>query len=182
MITRSILVTAVLAVITGLNPATAQYNWSRVTTASAPAARYGTAMAFNSASSAAVLFGGEDSNGTRLQDTWTYNGTNWTLVSTTLQPSGRTYPSFSYDSARNKAVLFGGLSGGSISSETWTFDGLDWTLKSPASSPAARYGHATAFDAAHGALILFGEPAWRGVRDPVISVDKLHDKSSVQWM
>ena len=156
MITRSIWVAAVLAVMTALNPATAQFDWSRVTTSAAPSARYGTAMAFNSASGDAVLFGGENSIGTRLQDSWTYNGTNWTLVATTSQPSGRTYASLSYDSPRNNAVLFGGLLSGSISSETWTFDGLDWTLRSPTSSPSARYGHATAFDAAHGALILFG--------------------------
>ncbi|MBI5526160.1 MAG: hypothetical protein HY897_07480 [Deltaproteobacteria bacterium] len=128
-----------------------------------PSARYGHAMAYDSARGKTVLFGG--GTGEPAYETWEWDGTSWEKK-TPADPEGDGNPSprgnhaMVYDSARGKTVLFGGYMSGFLD-DTWEWDGTSWAMKSPADpegdgNPSARYGHAMAYDIARGKTILFG--------------------------
>jgi hypothetical protein len=111
-------------------------------------------MAFDSARSKIVLFGGYDGSG-NVSDTWEWNGTIWTQLSPATNPPGRSGHAMAYDTARGVTVLFGGDHGGEFD-DTWEWNGTNWTQRSPATSPTARVGHAIAYDSARGVTVLFG--------------------------
>ena len=73
-----------------------------------PPARYSYSMAYDSALSAVVLFGGVGENGDALSDTWEWDGAQWTQRLITGPPVNG---DMVYDSARGVMVLFGGLDG-----------------------------------------------------------------------
>jgi len=122
---------------------------------SAPTARNGHAMAYDTARAVAVVFGGERIGGFD-SETWEWNGTAWIqrLVS---GPTARANHAMAYDSARGVTVLFGGQTGTTPfqSGETWEWNGTAWTRRM-VSGPTARYYHAMAYDSARGVTVLFG--------------------------
>ena len=120
-----------------------------------PPAREGMGMAYDAARSEVVLFGGIDSTGTTLGDTWTWDGNTWTHRHPAKSPPARDYLGMTYDAARSEVVLFGGYHSGRLG-DTWTWDGSTWTPRHPATSPSARDSMGMAFDAARGDVVLFG--------------------------
>ena len=99
-----------------------------------------------------VLFGGSDSTGVALADTWEWNGVAWTLRSTS-GPNPRFGHAVAYDSARGVTVLFGGTDDGfTFNSQTWEWNGTGWTLRS-STGPSARAAHAMAYDSARGRTV-----------------------------
>src|ERR1700722_10288092 len=131
-------------------------NWNKQSPANAPSGRSGLAMAYDSARSQTVLFGG-DSNNNYVNDTWLWNGANWTEAVPQSSPPARTNAGMAFDSAHGQTVLFGGepLSGGDFN-DTWLWDGTDWTQQFPQTSPGTRRFLGMAFDSAHGQVVLFG--------------------------
>ena len=75
-----------------------------------PPARDFASMAYDSGTGQLVLFGGEDSSGGFLNDTWTWNGATWTQQSPTTSPPARDAASMAYDPGTGQLVLFGGRS------------------------------------------------------------------------
>lgn len=136
--------------------AEAQHAWTKKTISTVPVARTSAGITYNSTEKVVVLFGGEDINGTRQQDTWKYNGTSWTQVSTSTTPARRAEAPLVYDTARSNVVMFGGALTGGATSQTWTFNGTDWSQLSPGTSPSARSAHGFAYDAARSLSLLFG--------------------------
>jgi uncharacterized protein (TIGR03437 family) len=130
-------------------------NWKQQSPQSFPSERSGHAMAFDSAHSQTVLFGG-DSNNVAVNDTWVWDGSNWTEESPQDMPPMRSNAAMAYDSAHGQVVLFGGVADNVALGDTWLWDGANWTEASPQSFPSARSGHAMAYDSAHGQVILFG--------------------------
>lgn len=53
-----------------------------------------------------VLFGGKNSSGTAIQETWTWDGTTWTKLTPATQPPARWGTQLVYDTALAKMVLF----------------------------------------------------------------------------
>jgi hypothetical protein len=90
-------------------------DWSLRTPSASPTPRSGHAMAYDSARSRVVLFGGG-----QLSDTWEWNGSNWAERFPSDAPAGRSSHALAYDSARGRQVLFGGGSGGYLS-DTWEY-------------------------------------------------------------
>jgi uncharacterized protein (TIGR03437 family) len=138
-------------------------NWRQNTfLATKPSARALHAMAYDSVRGQVVLFGGVDSNGDILNDTWVYSGGTWTQKSPPVSPPGRVYHSMAFDSAHGQVVLFGGAATDSVITappaldDTWLWNGSTWTQASPQTSPSARYLNALAYDSAHGQVVLFG--------------------------
>jgi Galactose oxidase, central domain len=80
-------------------------------------------MAYDAATTKAVLFGGEDSSGQLLGDTWTWNGTNWRQQAPATSPPARSGGSMVYNAASRAAVLFGGCcdSNFNLFADTWTW-------------------------------------------------------------
>jgi hypothetical protein len=76
-------------------------------------------MAYDPATSQLILFGGRDSAGSYLGDTWTWIGSAWIQVPTT-GPAARTQASMAYDPATSQLVLFGGGNGSALG-DTWSW-------------------------------------------------------------
>ncbi|MFN7975487.1 MAG: kelch repeat-containing protein [Acidobacteriota bacterium] len=115
-------------------------------------------LAYDSARSRCVIFGGTTTSGTKLDDTWEYDGVGW--MQGPIAPAGlgaRASHSLSFDPVRARVVLFGGSGPNGIANDTWEYDGTGWTA-----GPAAptgleiRYGAGMVFDAARGRTVLFG--------------------------
>jgi pimeloyl-ACP methyl ester carboxylesterase len=129
-------------------------SWTRGP-AAGPPARAHHAMAFDSARSATVLFGGIIADTPNLySDTWLFNGTSWSQVSVS-GPSPRFFHAMAYDSVHNVTVLFGGTDNTVLFGDTWLFDGTAWH-QVPGPGPSARVLHRMAFDSARGVTVLFG--------------------------
>lgn len=118
-----------------------------------PSARNAYHVAYDSARSVSVLFGGYDT--TDLGDTWEWDGSSW-LLRSSAGPSARNQHAMAYDSERNETILFGGVTEPSVfRGDTWAWDGTSWTLLANL-GPSARYQHAMAFDSARGVTVVFG--------------------------
>lgn len=114
-----------------------------------------------------VAFGGL-SGSTRLNDTWTWDGTSWVRLFTGSEPNmplPRYGAAFAFDPIANVAVLFGGNgSGSSLLGDTWEFRNNTWTLMTGVVSPPAMGQCRMAFDPTlkragqhtAGGLVLFG--------------------------
>jgi hypothetical protein len=115
-----------------------------------------------------VLFGGYDSTGKFLNDTWTWNGTTWTQQFPPTSPPPRQFnvPGMAYHALTRKVVLFGGLQGRHALGDTWTWDGISksWTQQFPASSPSPRRTM-VAYDDATRTVVLFGGDSGAILRD-----------------
>ena len=132
-------------------------NWTAVN--SAPPPRIDSAMAYDSARSVTVLFGGTSygSSGVLLADTWTWNGAIWSLAAT-----GGTFPrdqhALAFDARRQVLVLFSGWSGGDL------VDTSEWTGTSWINRPFAQFEnnlrprrrHMMWYDTQDQRVVLFG--------------------------
>jgi hypothetical protein len=106
-----------------------------------PPARAQCGIAWDYARSRLVVFGGSDSAGVRLGDTWEWDGTAWTNVTPAgTSPSARSFCALAYDSVNGKILLFGGNSG-THQNDTWHWDGTTWTQLAPLTVPATRQQH-----------------------------------------
>jgi len=130
--------------------------WKLIST-SQPMWRTEHAMAYDSARSEIIIFGGKDYNSSALlDDTWIWNGNDWIQKSPNNSPPKRFRHAMTYDSARGVVVLFGGLDESSIVfGDTWEWDGSSWTQVST-SGPSPRNNHAMVYDSGRGMIVLFG--------------------------
>jgi cysteine-rich repeat protein len=106
--------------------------WQPRTWTTAPSARRGAAMVYDSARKQLVLFGGDaDASGVtgeRLADTWTYDATGWHPMAPGTSPTSRSHAMMAYDPNRDRVVLFGGSNGlVGYGQDTWEWDGATWT-------------------------------------------------------
>ena len=103
-----------------------------------------------------ILFGGY--NGTRLNDTWVWNGDDWQQLFPTISPTGRFSEGIAYDEARRKVVIFGGQTdAGGYSGDTWLWDGTttNW-MKAETVGPSARGFSAMGYDPIRQKVLLYG--------------------------
>lgn len=148
-----------LAGVAGASAQTLQLGWNQLSPATEPPGRAAAGMAYDSASSQMVLFGGAGS--TFLNDTWVWNGTNWSNVTPgTGNPPARRNLSMAYDAAANQVVMFGGNAntvGNNVTyGDTWLWNGSSWSQANSSTNPVARTGAAMAYDPATQQVILFG--------------------------
>ncbi|MDD2806803.1 MAG: kelch repeat-containing protein, partial [Elusimicrobiales bacterium] len=118
----------------------------------AMAARSQFGFAYDEARSTALAFGGQDTAGNPLGDTWLWGAGGWTLKT----PAGAPSPRYGHVLvwAGSRFLLFGGGS----STETWTYDvaGDTWTFVPAQNAPPARNLPAMAYDPDRNAAVLFG--------------------------
>lgn len=123
-----------------------------------PSERSGFGIAFDSANSQTVLYGGSSAS-SDFQDTWLWNGSTWSQGLQTAPPGlGTRYlTAMAYDAQRQRVVLFGGLNGATVKGDTWEWNGASstWSLRAT-SGPPARHGHVMAYDDRAGQVLLFG--------------------------
>jgi hypothetical protein len=159
-------------------PLNLQASWQLVSTMHAPQARYGHGMVYDSLRHVAVLFGGDSTGESRLNDTWEYDGTDWQLINTPQSPSGRVnlQSSMVYDTIRNRVVLFGGLTVSGYVNDTWEYDGSNWELVPIAQSPEPRDAQSMAYDTKRHVVVLFG-----GHREGVDAMNDTWEYDGVSW-
>jgi len=148
-----------IAAFGGASPAGAATVGSWIQVGSSPTlGRWGAPMAYDAATHQLVLFGGQDRNGTDLNDTWVWNGTaqGWSQLRPPQSPSARLDAALAYDSSTGQLILFGGADTSGALDDTWTWTGRTWRQLSPTQSPPARFNAAVADDETTGQLILFG--------------------------
>ncbi|MFX1483831.1 MAG: Kelch repeat-containing protein [Promethearchaeota archaeon] len=134
--------------------------WSELTPAIAPLARYGHVMVYDESVKLIILTAGNTATQGHQDDTWAYNATDntWTELIPTGKPDPLKWPSMTYDSANQKCILFGGQIGDNAVDRTWVYDALmnTWTRQYPDLSPQERINTGLAYDSVQNVTILFG--------------------------
>lgn len=130
--------------------------WEQEPGTPAALARYGHAMAYDTARNKLVLFGGIGATNSDVGDTWERGDGGWTKIDTIDAPLARSSHSMAYDSVRKRIVLYGGADTDTIFDDTWEFDGVTWAQRPTSSQPIGYQGGAMAFDQARGDIIFFG--------------------------
>ena len=132
---------AVLALARGAVAGTAQQEWVNRDLV----ARYGHALAYDSARFRTVLFGGAGNIGV-LSDTWEWDGTTWTQKSLATSPPARSSHALAYDSARGRTVLFGGRPDSGLFSDTWELRSFALPLADAGTGRTVNVGTLVALD------------------------------------
>jgi hypothetical protein len=130
--------------------------WTQHSSAVHPSARRAP-MAYDGATGAVILFGGDDGNGAVFGDTWAWNGMTWLLLSPQTAPGPRAGAQMAYDAGLRQVVMFGG----SDNNDTWTWNGTNWTL-SAATGPCGRTFAGMVYDLIAQGEVLFGGANFTG--------------------
>jgi hypothetical protein len=135
-------------------------SWTAVTPVGAvPAGRAGQMMAYDSARSRTVMFGGRTGPQNYVNETWEWDGTSWALLSPAASPAARGYAAIAYDPVRQRTVMSGGT-GYSGPNQTWEWDGSNWTSAPTAITPPSAYYNRMVYDTARQRLVLHGYQTW----------------------
>ena len=141
-----------------LQPATAPTPWTNLTAnlTTAPSAREGAALTYDTADNYVLLFGGLAAAGS-MHDTWKFANGAWTNLTSglTTYPPPRYKAVMAYDAKDGYVVLYGGRTS-IYRNDTWKWSGGAWTQLHPTQSPAAREDAMVAYDRADGYLLLYG--------------------------
>jgi len=143
----------------GLKAPTVGGNWTELSPATSPSARYGAGATYDSEDEVFLLFGGVGRGGSSLDDTWSFSGGIWTEVAASgsgSTPSARAFALLTDDPQDGYVVLFGGMSGATLFSDTWSYVKGVWTSLSPATHPSARWGSGFVYDPINSQVVLFG--------------------------
>lgn len=137
--------------------------WRDIEPTAAPSPRFNTALAATD-DGRVLLFGGRESDGTRVADTWVFDveAGEWSELAPATSPPFRDAHAMAYV-GDGMVVLFGGNQtsgpGGMVSplDDTWMFDlaAEDWTELGPDASPSLRFQHGMA-SVGDGTAILYG--------------------------
>jgi len=135
--------------------------WMQLSPVSSPPGRYYASMAYDSATSQLLLFGGCCENSIYVGDTWTWNGTTWTDLSPGYSPPARELGLLAYDPAVNQLVLFGGVGNDGVGldaivDDTWTWSGSTWTEQAVNGGGVEPYLASMTYDPGTGQLVVFG--------------------------
>jgi PKD repeat protein len=114
-------------------------------------------MAYNPATGATILFGGQDPRGGADGDTWIFQGSAWVNLTTSLlvAPPARWGGGFTYDARDGYLLLFGGRNSTQFFSDTWEFEGDQWVQLHPPSAPSPRTT-SLAYDPGDLYVVMFG--------------------------
>lgn len=130
-------------------------NWTSHAVAG-PTARWGHAMAFDSANNSVLMFGGSEVNGVG-NETWSWDGAAWTQLAPATVPPARQWHQMVFDGSRGRIVMVGGEWAGAFVNDAWEWTGTDWqqlTIAGPA--PAAGSLRGMAYDLRLGGVVQFG--------------------------
>ncbi len=110
-----------------------------------------------------ILFGGENSSGGKLGDTWSWNGSNWTqrfppAFPTPPVPRSHAALSSKEFATGSRTLMFGGFGqNGTVLNDTYFWGANDtWINPFPLTEPPARGAAAMALDDDRHATVMFG--------------------------
>lgn len=129
--------------------------WVQLRDVDSPGARYRYGMAYDPVREQVVVFGGDNNEPGRLNDTWVL-GDRWRAITSTIAPPQRSMGELAFDPVTERVIMFGGyLDGFGSYGDTWAFDGA-WTELRGIESPPRRGGHRLVLDQRRGRVLLFG--------------------------
>lgn len=125
-----------------------------------PSARSGAGLAYFPERRSVILFGGVDSQGKALSDTWEFLAAErrWQPIGGLNHPSARS-TALVYHARRHAVALFGGLAtdGNKGLDDLWVLDQTGaWSSINQPTAPSARGGVALAYDSRVDSLVLYG--------------------------
>lgn len=118
-----------------------------------------------------IMYGGLDTNGDALKDTWAWNGTSWQPLIADSAPGPRVSTRMVYDVAIDRVVLFGGkacMTCAPVDDKTWLFNASTNTWTECACSglrPLKRTSPGLSYDSVNQLVILFGGTGGGGPRN-----------------
>ncbi len=138
------------------------HTWQRMEPATSPPGDG--AVAYRTASSQLVFFGGDVTPDGPSNETWIYDvvANEWTLIMPSNHPSARLGHAMAYDPASDRIILFGGFffnfTAGVSSiplNDTWAFDVTTdvWTQLNSANGPPPSHGGLLVHDPTSGLLV-----------------------------
>ncbi len=134
-------------------PASAQADWTLLTTTTKPGSRFGCAAVYETHRLRFLMFGGGTwQNPSFYGDTWGLTLAGWVQLRPTTSPSARGGHRMAFDSLRNRTVLFGGTNG---NTETWGWDGSNWSLIPTNPTPPGRAFHSMSYDPVRKVVVMF---------------------------
>ncbi len=129
--------------------------WTQLSVASHPSARWEAPMVYDVARRVMVLQGGSTSAGA-VTNTWEFDGTDWTGRTLLTNPNHVLSSSLGYHAAAGRVFRFGGT-GISLNNYFWQYDGTDWA---PATSTTPKPGACSmagfAYDSLRRRMVLYG--------------------------
>jgi hypothetical protein len=138
-------------------------NWTKLNPTTSPTRRSGAAMVYVPWNGGRViLFGGQDQNNAKLNDTWSWDGVTWTQIVTPSSPPARYNFPMVYDAQHDKIMIFSGTGAGT---DTWLFDGTTWTNPTVSNPPASWDSAIAAYDAERKNVVMLsydGTWIWDG--------------------
>lgn len=99
---------------------------STCTATDRPSPRKAAAFVYMTGQKEALLFGGSDSSGAVLGDTWIWQSGCWTKQAPSQSPSARDFAASTYDPALGIVLVYGGRGGGQFFSDTLAWNGVSW--------------------------------------------------------
>jgi len=134
-------------------------DWTLLSPATSPTARYGAGMAYDESRNITVLAGGTTTSGA-TQETWEYNGTTWTqILPNTLPVLAIGDIAFTYDPLQKTVILYGANS----SVQLLKYDGAVWTditaevgTPTPAGASSQIIRNITEYDVGRQELFVYG--------------------------
>lgn len=133
--------------------------WTNITPTHSPSMRDYQTLAYDTATSEVVLFGGTR-DFAYMGDTWAFNmdSHDWTERFPECRPSPRAFHSMAYNTDTFQTVIWGGAGDLPFNGTLWAYDGrLDnWTDLTSKEHPSCRALFSMAYDRAAGEVVLFG--------------------------
>ena len=163
----------------------------RTDTGTAPDARSGAAMVYDSVRAKFVLFGGRAGSGLNFEDTWEWDPATgaWTDVTAAgSHPTARAQQGMVYEKSTSKILLFGGgRSDPSYSDgiemttsfgDTWEMDPTThtWTLLQPTATPSPRHDLGLVWDSTRNVAVLFG-----GLQTDIVGASGVPKRDVWEW-
>ncbi len=147
-------------------------SWNQVFTDGAPPPRRSHSAGYNPATNKMVIFGGDGSCSSKLNDTWVLSNANlltgfpfWSFESVVGgPPAARSDQASAYDPASNTLMIFGGFDGSNNLFDTWVLSNADGTTGTPTWTQLATVGGppstphypSAAYDPGSNRLMVFG--------------------------
>ena len=130
--------------------------WVKKTPAVSPPGRHGHGLTYELSAtfSGVIMFGGSDSQGRPLSDTWAWDGVTW--AEPFPAPPARSYSAAAYDELRQRVVLFGGKHATGYFGDTWEWEGGKWVRKFQQVAPPVLCAHRLVYSTARNRVVLFG--------------------------
>lgn len=131
-------------------------DWTQLSTATPPAARFSMAMAYDANGGFDLMYGGFNASAGSFGDTWSFANGVWTELYASSLPPPENYPTMVFDPNSSAMIMTGGHVGYDVFNATWAYDSAGWRIIPTLRSPTPSWGLSMSYDPSTGVVWLFG--------------------------